>query len=398
VWITAPEYANTPPMIISTPAGVRFEQGTITLPQGSTVSAHLGEHDGDTPELVVDNGVQEFTTDPHGDFAATQVLTSGKRLSIRRGWMTLASWKINVIADNPPKVALTEPPSITDSKNIRLAYNASDEFGITDVALRVTPRDPLPGADNTPIDIPLAAAAAKQIAQVSFEDLTSRPWAGQVVTMQIVATNEAGKKGLSDTVVFTLPERHFFHPVARILIDERKKLMQHPDDETLREETANIMAGLAHDTSNFHGDPVVMMALRSGAVRLVLARDHNAAVSVGDLLWQSATRIEDGASGSAQHILRDAQQDLASALDRGAGQQEIETLTDRLQQAMDHYLANISSENDHAKGADTQLPTGAQDINKIMQHIRDLSSAGTRDQARADLSKLRNELDKRMGH
>jgi len=351
VWVTPPEYANASPMIISTPAGVRFDHDVITLPQGSTISAHLAEQDGDTPELVVDGDSKEFTTDTHGDYAATEVLTNGKKLSIRRGWTILASWKIRVVPDNPPQVTMTDPLSITEGKAVRVAYSVSDDFGVTEVALRVTPRDPLPGANNAPVDIPFPVATAKQISRVDFEDLTSRPWAGQVVTMQVVATNEAGKESVSDPVQFTLPERHFFHPVARILVEERKKLMMSPDDERLREETANIMAGIAHETSNFHGDPVVMMALRSGAVRLVLAHDHEAAVSVNDLLWQAATRIEDGATGSAERILHDARQDLANAVDHNATQAEVQTLTERLQSALDHYLMQVSQRHSHERAA-----------------------------------------------
>ncbi len=340
VWITSP-IADASPIIISTPAGVRFEHDTITLPQGSTISAHLGEQDGETPELIVDGDAQEFTTDAHGDFAATAALTDGKKISIRRGWMVLATWKIRIMPDTPPQVALTAAPAITESHSVRVAYKATDDYGVTDVALRITPRDPMPGANNTPVDIDLPTASSKEIARVDFADLTSRPWAGQEVQMQIVATNEAGKEGVSDAVDFTLPERRFYHPVARLLVEERKKLMLHPDDDGLRQETANIMAGIAHETADFHNDPVVMMALRSGAVRLVLAHDHDAVISVNDILWQAATRIEDGATGTAQHTLRDAQQDLADALRHGAGKQEIDILSDHLQAAMDAYLSHI---------------------------------------------------------
>ena len=350
VWITLPDYAAAKPMIISTPAGVRFEEGTITVPQGSIVSAHLAEQDGDAPELVVNGDSKEFTTDEHGDFAATQSLTSGDKIIIRRGWLTLASWKVKIIADAPPKIAMDAPPLITESKTIRLSYSASDDFGVKEIALRITPHNPLPGSNNAPVEIVVPTVEAKQISHVDFEDLTARPWAGQKVTMQLVATNDAGKRSLSDAVDFVIPERNFFHPVARVLIEERKKLLEHPTDEALREETANIMAAIAHETADFHGDPVVLMALRSGAVRLILDRDLNAAVSVNDLLWQAATRIEDGNAGTAQHKLRDAQQDLANAISHNAEQAEIDELTNRLQQAIGIYISNFTAHSKPAHG------------------------------------------------
>jgi hypothetical protein len=51
--------------------------------------------------------------------------------------------------------------------------------------------------------------------------------------------------------------------------------------------------------------------LRSGAVRLVLGHDRDAAISVNDILWQAAARIEDGSSGSMQRTMRDIRRDTA---------------------------------------------------------------------------------------
>lgn len=391
VWIAPPDYAqNTAPMIISTPAGVRFEHDTLVIPQGSTISAHLAEQDGDAPELVVDGTGEAFTTDAHGDFAATETLTTGKKLSIRRGWMTLASWKIKVVADDPPKVTMTDPPSITEGKTVRISYSASDELDVTEVALRITPNDPLPGANNTPVEIPLPVAAAKEISRVDFEDLTSRPWAGQKVSLQIVATNETGKRAMTAPVDFTLPERSFFHPISRVLIEERKKLLQHPESEAQRDEAANIMASIAHEAANYHGDPVILMALRSGAVRLILERSTEAAISVNDLLWQAATRIEDGSTTATQRALRDARQDLANAIDRNAGWQEIQTLTERLQQAMNAYLLYITTHHHAAKHADKDA---AVETARIERHLSKLSAVSAGNPTHEELLKLREDLE-----
>ena len=102
-----------------------------------------------------------------------------------------------------------------------------------------------------------------------------------------------------------MPERGFSHPVSRILIEERKKLLQHPTDAKLREDAANIIAGIAQETSNYHNDPVVMMTLRASAVRLILNEDNVAVSSVSDMLWQAATRIEDGSTSTTHRILSD---------------------------------------------------------------------------------------------
>jgi hypothetical protein len=224
----------------------------------------------------------------------------------------VTAWRTCTLSDHAPFITMTAPPSLAEDKRLLLSYDASDNSGITEIALRITPHDPLPGANNTPVEISLLVPMSKKISRTDSQDLISFPWAGQGVTLQIVAVNEAGNKSMTDAVDFTLPERRFLHPIARVLIEERKKLMQHPEDDLLREEAANIMASIAHEPANYRGDPVVLMALRSGAVRLVLGHDRDAAISVNDILWQAAARIEDGSSASSQRTMRDIRQDTAS--------------------------------------------------------------------------------------
>ncbi len=192
-----------------------------------------------------------------------------------------------------PVLTLTSKPAVAEGRLVRVSYDASDEYGITEIALRVTPRDPLPGATNAPVNISLPAPLSKRITRTDFQDVGYYPWAGQTITVQLVATNELGKKSNSESVELTLPERRFLNPVAQALVAERKKLLQNPDSDALREEAANLMAGFAQQTAGYSGDQVVFMALRSGAVRLVLGREKDAILSVNDLLWQIATRLEE---------------------------------------------------------------------------------------------------------
>jgi len=203
-----------------------------------------------------------------------------------------------------PVLSLSSKPVVVEGRLVRVSYDASDEHGITEMALRVTPRNPLPGASSAPVDIPLPAPLSKKISRTDFQDIGYYPWAGQTITVQLVATNELGKKSLSDSVEVTLPERRFLNPVAQALVAERKKLLQNPNNDALREEAANLMAGFAQQTAGYSGDPVVFMALRSGAVRLVLGHDNDSVLSVNDLLWQIATRLEENNPKAVQQSAR----------------------------------------------------------------------------------------------
>lgn len=401
-WITPPEYTGLPPLMIATPADIRHKDGILNVPEGSILNAHLAERESRTPVLVANDEKTVFTTDSHGDYEASTVLKSGNVITIKRGWQTLGSWHIRIVPDMPPEVAFTEVPTVTERKSVRLAYDAKDDYGVTSVALHVQPRVSLPGADNTPVDLSLATTESKDIQRVSFEDLSSNPWAGLPVTLTLVATDAVGHKSESKPVDFTLPEKAFFQPVAQALIEERKKLLQQPDDEVIRSEAANVMASIAHQPSNYRNDPLVLMALRTGAVRLVLDHDHVSSLAVNDLLWQSALRIESGGLGMAEQNLRQAQKDLADALDHNASEQEVQQKIDRLHQALAQYLGQLATRMSlHAvPAADLNQVLGAQtnmlspqDLERMLNKIRDLSATNARDAARQQLSQLQQLLE-----
>ncbi|MDD4615974.1 MAG: DUF4175 family protein [Alphaproteobacteria bacterium] len=198
------------------------------------------------------------------------------------------------VSESVPVVSLTKTPSLGEDKKLIVSYDVSDCAGIKEVVVRVTPHNPMPGANNSPVDIPLSVPAARKILRTDSPDVFERPLWGQKVAVQIVATNMDGSEGVTDPVEVTFPERKFFHPIARMLIEERAKLMENPDNNVLREEAANVMASIAHQPMNYRGDPVVLLALRGGAVRLILQHNREAAISVNDLLWHAATRIEGG--------------------------------------------------------------------------------------------------------
>ncbi len=273
----------------------------------------------------------------------------------------------------------------------------------TVVLVRDTARIPA-GAIDVPVEMsswrPLNA---KDIKRASFEDLTANPWAGSTRATSAHRHRWRWPHGAERTCGFhTCPERIFFNPVARALVDERKKLLQHPLDDALRDEAANLMAGVAHDPGNYHGDPVVLMALRTGAVRLVLNHDQEVVPPVNDILWQTAVRIEDGAVGMAEQNLRQAQKELADALDRNASEQEIQQRIDALHQALTQFLSELSmraakrpgpiEDLSQLSGTKSNMLT-PKDLDRMLEQMRDLSATGARDAARQELSRLQQLLE-----
>lgn len=401
-WITPPEYTHLPPIMIATPADNRHGSDVIDVPEGSVVTVHLAEKSGTVPNLRANDEDTAFTADDEKDFNASATLHAGNKIVINRGWQELGSWRIHIVKDQPPQIALTEAPSVTERKSLRLSYKASDDFGVASVSVRITPKESVPGAGDDPIEIPLSSPDDKQVTRISFEDLTSHPWAGSPVQIQMIATDAVGHSAQTEPVDFTLPERNFVNPVAHALIDERKKILQAPDNDLVRTEAANIMAGIAHQPENYHGDPAVMMALRSGAVRLILDTGAQTVEPVAGLMWQSAVRIEDGTTGLAEQNLRKAQKDLADALDRNASEQDIQKLIGQLHQALNQYLAEVAQHMASHPGPVDDISQllgqqsnvlNAKDLDQILDNMRNLSATGSRDAARQQLAQLQQVLE-----
>ena len=80
------------------------------------------------------------------------------------------------------------------------------------------------------IALPLPGGAPKQARGAGLQDLTANPWAGLPVTATLVAKDAPGQRGVSAEASFVLPERTFKNPLARAVLDIRKRLSVAPED------------------------------------------------------------------------------------------------------------------------------------------------------------------------
>ena len=124
------------------------------------------------------------------------------------------------------------PPAAGERGALRLEYEARDDYGVVAVtgAVRLSGDVAEPGIDRTPVELqlPLPGVRPKTARSTSFHDLTPHPWAGLPVTLRLSATDGAGQTGTTEDVALVLPEREFRNPIARAIIEERKKLTLRP--------------------------------------------------------------------------------------------------------------------------------------------------------------------------
>ncbi|WP_051340101.1 TIGR02302 family protein [Azospirillum halopraeferens] len=405
LWLTPPEYTGLPPIFLRAGTGPATEgpAGPVMVPEGSLV---LGRVTGGAsqPALQIGDERVPFETVDSGSFQVQAPVTAGHRIAVTQGGGTLGSWAIEVIADSPPAIEFAAPPARSERGALRIEYAARDDYGIAAVSatVRLAPED-LPetvGREPLELPLPLPGINPKEARQAAFHDLTDHPWAGLPVTLRLTAVDGAAQTGETEDFAMVLPERVFNHPIARAIVEQRKRLTLEPG---AREPVAEILADLSAIPARYGHDLVVFLALRTAAARLMLDADDAAVTGVQRLLWETALRIEDGGLSLAERDLRDAERRLAEALDRNASDEEIRQLMDQLQEAFDRFMEAMAENLRQAleRGEEVPMipPEMAQnmmnqaDLQEMMDRMREMAETGARDAARQMLSQLQQMLE-----
>ena len=388
IWITPPEYTGLPPLFLrpGTTEKVRIPTGSALLAQ-----VHGGEA---VPRLAIDAKPQDFEAVDKQNFRVAANLTGGKQLKVTQAGTVIGSWGIEIIPDNPPKVAFAKPPEATARAALRIDYRASDDYGVEGVKA-VIRRDGGKPDETIEIETPLPGLHLKEAQATSYHDLSPHPWAGLPVEIRLVAVDALGQTGESDPVRLKLPERAFNHPVARAIIDQRKELVTDPGS---RLAVADTLSDLRERPQLYRDDLVAFLGLRVAEERLRTNDDAKSISEVEHLLWDTALRIEDGNMSLAERDLRRLQQQLQDALAKNTPDEEIDRLMRELQQALDRYLQalaeNLARNPDQAQQPiDPSKVISSRDLQRMLDQARELARSGERDKARELLSQLQNMLE-----
>lgn len=402
-WITPPDYTRLAPISLkadtaNAPSQVEDEgqSAAIDVPVGSKLLVQIQGLDG-TANLNANDATQPMELLDGDTQRAEVVLSKGARIAIEGSGIDV-SWPIALKPDLPPAAALQEP-EVTDRAVLRLSYGANDDFGVADMRLVITQ-----GQENLELPLTVQGADPRQVKGTAFQDLTAHPWAGLPVELRAVARDALGQIGASAPVAMTLPERKFYHPVARAIIEERKRLSQ---DAGNTRPVARKLAQLAQQPEAFDGDIVTYMALDTLVNRLMTGKNAGGGLAkeeladVQQLMWDTALALEDGGVSVAMRELRRLQRELEEALARGASDEEIERLMNELQQAMNEYLRQMQEQMQQAmeKGMPMgrlnpdSLMLSQQDLNEMLNQARRMAQSGSRDSAQQMLDQLQNMLE-----
>jgi uncharacterized protein (TIGR02302 family) len=413
-WVTPPAYTGRPPVML---AGLRpGDNARATAPVAVPVGSQLViRATGNVRfEVVRKGGVEDAPPDaragsPHAALPAgseeRRFLIKGDGSAVLHGvGSSDLAWTFTAIPDRAPTIALIKDPERQARGSLRLDYKMDDDYGVVeahaDFALKDdeapagAPMRPLFKAPEFPLTLP--QARTRSGAAQTTRDLTSHPWAGAKVAVTLIARDEAGNEGRSEATELQLPQRIFVKPVARALIEQRRILALDADAKPL---VLTALDALTIAPERFTPETAVYLGLRAIYFDLAHASSDDQLREVVARMWDMAVQLEDGNVSQAELALRQAQDALRQAIERGASDEELKKLMDQLRAAMDKYLQALAEEmrknpQQLARPLDrnTRMLT-QRDLKSMLDRLENLARSGNKDAARQLLEELQSMLE-----
>src|SRR5258705_7401494 len=236
----------------------------------------------------------------------------------------------------------------------------------------------------------LPQARVKNGVGQTTKDLSDHPWAGAEVTITLTARDDANNQGSSAPQVLRLPERLFVKQLARAIIEQRRDLAL---DVENRDRVLIALDALAMAPDKFMPELGHYLGLRSLYWQLSQTKSDDDLREVVKQMWAYATMLEDGNMSDAAARLRNAEEALRNALERGASDEELKRLMDELRAAMDQFLQALAEE--MRKNPQMARPLDpnsrnlrSQDLKSMLDRMEQLAKSGNRDAARQLLDQL----------
>lgn len=403
LWITPPAYTGLPQTMIQ---GAGRYKNPVDIPADSIIKARVRGWFG-TPELVMGETRLRLKHMDGKNWSAESPMVFAPAIEIKQGFLTRLRLPVNFVTDNPPEITLRGEPAALEKGALQIPLRVNDDYGVRTLTMRMT-LDPSI-ADDPPLGAPVEETRnVMSIPKTDTElqpvyDLSWHPWAGLPVVIEITAKDFIGQQAVLEPIKITLPERPFFHPVAKKLVELRKRLIWTPEAaiENASYELERIMAA----PSTYEGDLVAFLSLRSMASRLYYDPSEKSALAVIPQLWDTALRIEEGNLTMASRDLHKAQQALQNMLnDPNATDEQIAAAMEELQQAMGQYFREMAREMQKRmaeQGGEIPMMDpemfknmlDGEDLQSFLDQLRAQALSGDRDSAQQMLSQLQQMMD-----
>ncbi|MCL2384531.1 MAG: TIGR02302 family protein, partial [Alphaproteobacteria bacterium] len=418
-WIDPPAYTGKTPLVLKLAAGSFFtapEPQKIEAPVGSIIVIHAPQGQLD---LSFKGALAEAAKEKAGLAQGASVPAVGRpketlsetRLALRgdatlaldRSGTPLGTFELHALPDAPPTIALSAVPKLNLRGSLTLKYKVADDYGVIRAEARFA--DPvLPGGRPTQrslVEPPKMELRLPPPPDLSGEaettaDLSEHPWAGSRVKLTLVAQDEGGNEGKSETVEITLPQKPFSNPLARALVEQRRNLILAPDD---RWRVGQALEALMIAPEAFKTSASAYLGLRVASDQLAAAHNDADLVAVADFLWAMALRLENGNLSEAERDLRAAESQLREALEHHAPEEEIRQLSENLRTALDKFLQQLAREQEPENNHDETAENGSnrsitpQQLQAMMDKMQAMMRDGDSEGAQRMLEQLQNILE-----
>jgi uncharacterized protein (TIGR02302 family) len=408
-WVTPPAYTSRPPILLP---GVRPGEtaqaaapGPLSVPVGSvlvvraTGSVQL--------DLTATDGLKPADPDKRPTAGSEEqrfTIAADGSATLRGTGAGELTWRFAAVPDKAPTIALAKDPEREARGSLKLNYKLEDDYGVTGAQATFAqkpatqksaePPHPLYGPPDFALSLP--QARTRNGAGQTIKDLTEHPWAGSEVLMTLVARDDGGNEGRSEPREVRLPERVFVKPLARALIEQRRKLAM---DAEARSDVLVALEALTIAPERFEPNAGIYLGLRSIYWELGRAKNDDGLREVVARLWNMAIGIEDGNLSDVEKALRSAEDALRQALERGASDEEIKKLMDQLRAALDRFMQALAEQlrkNPQAMNRPLDQNTRMlrpQDLRSMLDRMENLARSGNRDAARRMLEQLQSMLE-----
>lgn len=404
--ITPPEYTRLESLTLTKP-----DPKALKIPENSTLKAEI--YGGLTkPVMKINQNAFDFEDIGNKTHIFESTLTEEhKKIQIKQDFLTKFSQEIVVIPDQAPKMSVSEEPEILTQKEIRLSLEIQDDYGLKDLSLKmdidpVVEESPLGKVFETKRALEIKGPEEAKIQPVY--DLTSHPWAGLPVILQLQVTDAANQQAETE-IKLVLPEREFRHPVSKKLVALRKEMAWAPlaNYEGYR----NTIVDILTNPESYQADKLVFLTLTTAQARLKFAAEYpeeKITYALLDLLWKVALYLEDGEISLARENLRNIRRALEDALassnpkNNPSENPEIQVLMQKFRQALSQYFEELQRElQKQAEGEQgNQIPReflsqiiSPENFNAFLQELEDALLTGDEDKAREILSRLSQFMD-----
>ena len=388
-WLTPPSYTGLPPVFL------HAESPAVSIPAGSHLTISLTGGSGE-PSLSFGEEATPFTALDAESWQAERDVAVTAVLTVRRRGRELGRWDVTAIPDAPPVVAWAEPPGAGRGQQrrlqTRLPWTASDDYGVVSLAAELRLRD-RPAAPPLVVAIPLPGGSPKQAHGAAMQDLTANPWAGLPVEAILVAKDAPGHRATSATAPFLLPERAFKNPLARAVIEIRKRLSVAPEDHA---QAGSDLEALSEAPEAFDNNTAIFLALSSTSTLLNRSGEPEDIAEAQTRLWALALQLEDDAVTRTAQAVQAARDALQQSMQRG-DKTDMDRKADALRREIQRHLQALA---ERARRDGTLMPfdpsqrtLNQRDFDKLTQEMKDAARAGRMDEAQQKLEQLQQMLD-----